>query len=89
MISVEYLCDAYIDQGRYIGEDPVGYKCMNPARFEVETDKRLICQSCAILTELEPLRLTFKEPWGREYQSKIFKTALEALHPISPIKDLE
>lgn len=32
LCNVEFVsCDAYIDQGRKIGDDPVGYKCMKQA----------------------------------------------------------
>lgn len=52
-------CDAYVDQGKYIGDDPVGYKCYQAAVHRVG-DKDL-CDWCY----RHQSRITFK-PGKRE-----------------------
>lgn len=43
------MCDALVDQGRYIGDDTVGYKCTRPATKRVCICSRPIdlCDWCA------------------------------------------
>jgi len=53
--GVEFvMCDGYIDQGRFIGDDPVGCKCSAPATRETE-DGYDVCDWCAS----NPERVTF------------------------------
>lgn len=51
------LCDILIDQGKYIGNDPVGFACTNEAKYEINSIH--ICERCFDLIKLEPSRVTF------------------------------
>lgn len=61
----ELVCEAMIDQRRYIGTDPVGYKCGNVASGEVAFEGRndlkpvRVCDRCRAMLESEPERVTF------------------------------
>lgn len=55
--DTEYiLCDARIDQGRYIGEDPIGYGCSNQAKYEI--GGLHLCEECKTMLKDEPERIT-------------------------------
>ena len=59
-------CDCLVDQGRYIGEDPVGYACFNLTEGR-KTDEGLdICEWCY----QHPERITFYPVPYRERQQK-------------------
>jgi len=54
---VQPICDMLIDQDRYIGSDPVGHYCGNPASH-VLCGSHFICDSCAELLQSNPSRVT-------------------------------
>lgn len=70
-----YKCDALVDQDRYIGSDPVGYKCSRDAVNEV--GGALLCEFCREIWLNEPSRLSFVRI-GRYYQDKIYSEILKA-----------
>ncbi len=57
---VPRICKALLDQGRYIGEDPIGHACGQPATVErtVEGRPYELCESCYQLLLEEPERVT-------------------------------
>ena len=63
------MCDAYVDQGRSIGNDPVGFKCGAQACYVV--DGHDLCSRCADLLEREPDRVHF-ETHDDEQDESIF-----------------
>ena len=58
-------CQAYIDYGRFIGDDPVGHCCINKASSEatIIVDGKFkyfrVCDHCKKLIEEEPERISF------------------------------
>jgi hypothetical protein len=49
-ITVPYRCEALIDQGRTIGDDPVGHACMQKATvvyWKNNGPRRFLCSDCA------------------------------------------
>jgi hypothetical protein len=59
------MCDAYVDQGRYIGEDPVGYKCCQYATNKYWGVPGLcldLCNDCLVMIRTEPERIKFILP---------------------------
>jgi len=91
--NVLYVCDMLVDQERKIGDDPVGYKCGNPACCElplggciykgVRSDSgcALICRACLAIHKNEPQRLTLPLRYGKEWQEylvkEVYKNMLE------------
>lgn len=71
-------CDALVDQGRKVGGDPVGYRCQQPAEFEVQNGP-LLCVACQFMLAQEPKRLKFRQPWGSEYQLKKIRKIMAGL----------
>jgi hypothetical protein len=65
-VQIFYKCDFYVDQGRKIGDDPVGYKCSNDAVMELEIGA-LICKNCL---QIESTRLTLGKVYGYYTQYK-------------------
>lgn len=59
------FCECLIDQDRYIGSDPVGYKCMNTAVWVIGGAGILIgkkfCDDCKKIREETPERITFPQ----------------------------
>jgi hypothetical protein len=58
------MCDAYIDRGRKIGEDPVGYKCCKildkSSSFNWHVvDDHEVCDCCYELMLKESERVSF------------------------------
>jgi hypothetical protein len=54
MREIPYLCEVLLDQGRYIGDDPVGYACRQPAKWEytlMPPLSYLLCDSCKNILE--------------------------------------
>jgi hypothetical protein len=74
MTTVPWLCDALVDQNRYIGKDPVGYKCSRPAAFE-HTLGFLLCEECREM--LDSGRITVPSQFGREYQKAVFDSVIK------------
>ena len=56
------MCDALIDQGRSIGDDPIGFKCTKTATQR--HNERDLCPTCAETLAREPERISFAT--GRE-----------------------
>ena len=56
-ILIPFKCDSFIDQGLYIGEDPIGHSCSNDATKEL--DEILLCDSCVEILKDNPERLSF------------------------------
>lgn len=68
------FCDALVDQKRYIGDDPVGFRCGNhfPAynacdecskiiEVTIRGTKRDLCERCFEILKSEPSRISFGE----------------------------
>ena len=51
------MCDALIDQGRSIGDDPIGFKCTKPATQR--HDEKDLCLTCEEILAQEPERISF------------------------------
>lgn len=75
MFTISMICECLVDQNRYIGSDPIGYKCSRPAAHEMECGdgrKFLICAECFQMTLTEPDRIDFHSlPLGSEGQQKL------------------
>jgi hypothetical protein len=56
------VCDAYQDQGHYIGDDPVGCGCARPAETTIRIDGKLIdmCMYHRQMLDEEPERISFR-----------------------------
>ncbi len=75
-----------VDQHRYIGTDPVGFKCGNAAETELEPGGPLICPTCQHLLMVEPHRVTM--PYitlGVEGQRNLMREIATQLLLTSPI----
>lgn len=57
MPTIAYKCEALLDQGHYIGDDPIGSACANDADFVY--NGVAVCGHCKILIEQEPRRVSF------------------------------
>jgi len=60
---MQYRCEALVDQGKHIGEDPVGHACLKDAPIAVIDDRgmaRWLCAECC--SDLERHR---DKPGGR------------------------
>ena len=70
--KIPFRCDALVDQKRYIGEDPVGYKCSREAKWEAP-DGFLLCDGCLAMFKdpKQIYRLTFVPPYGAAYQKGV------------------
>jgi len=51
------MCDAFIDQGKYIGDDVIGFKCCKIATVKTK-DGTDLCDTCFQLLSEEPQRVT-------------------------------
>lgn len=60
MATTLILCAARIDQGRYIGNDPVGFQCSNYGTQVVWIDGLSwhLCDRCKNLLASDPARVT-------------------------------
>jgi len=60
-VKLYYKCEAHIDQGRYIGDDPVGCKCSQDATYEWahEGYSVAICNDCRKKIFSSPERISF------------------------------
>ena len=54
-------CECLIDQGRYIGDDSVGYACSNRVTKKATSEYGTfyLCDSCFELLSKDPLRITY------------------------------
>ncbi len=77
---VSLMCEALIDQGRVIGQDPVGYRCSRPATYEILSTGHLICDRCRKLILESPELVTLPiGPHGAEVQKAIICRAFREL----------
>lgn len=75
-----FFCEMLLDQGRFIGGDPVGRKCQNQATHELKMSGHLICESCSKLLEEEPERVTIPPiAYGREGQKRLAEHILASM----------
>ena len=58
-ITMPYPCDLLVDQKRFVGKDPVGYRCTNAAKWELEGLR--FCDKCRTMLFEEPMRLDIRE----------------------------
>lgn len=72
--DLPYVCDGLVDQGRYIGDDPVGYKCSRKAMWFDERG-RLWCAYCYE----NPDRVQFIPPWGIDTQDTMIRLAVRSV----------
>jgi hypothetical protein len=56
LYPIKKYCDGLIDQGRFIGSDPVGHRCVEPP-IVVDRYGHFICESCEKM--LSTGRVTF------------------------------
>ena len=56
-MNINFICDMLIDQGRYIGGDPMGFKCTNSATLKI--GNHLLCDRCKQLYLNRSQRLHF------------------------------
>lgn len=75
-MKISLKCDAYVDQNRYIENDPVGYKCFNDAEYEHDIGF-LLCEKCSIMFKEQPRRIILYPPYGKEYQKIIINDYLK------------
>ena len=76
-ITIPLFCDALIDQGRYIGDDPVGYSCMREAVTRVGGFD--LCARCAAMLIDEPDRIMLPQVPGRVWAPGVLKNLLTNL----------
>jgi hypothetical protein len=75
-VRIPLKCEAFIDQGRKIGDDPVGYSCHLPAVTENE-EGYLLCAYCADLYQVLSPRLSFLPgPHGVDVQAQLLRKAI-------------
>lgn len=56
LCGIEFeMCDAYVDQGRKIGSDPMGYKCT-----KLDYQDFRVCSTCFDLLQFIPHRVSFR-----------------------------
>jgi len=67
-IKIYPMCDMLVDQNRYIGNDPVGYKCLNRADYEI--GDYFICENCWKKYIHEPHRITLGLPTVKMWHDK-------------------
>lgn len=77
--DITYKCDLLIDQGRKIGDDPIGYKCSQDAAYEL--GGYLVCEECKNIVMENPERLTYPpvECSGKDYQNAIISRTIKGL----------
>ena len=78
---IKPFCEALIDQDLYVGCDPVGYGCSNPANWRAPLGDGfdiLLCDRCKAMMAESPERLTLR---GREPQARdeLYKRLIEEL----------
>lgn len=79
--TIAFKCEGLIDQGRYIGDDPVGSACCQDATKETPSGY-LLCDRCTELLVSGSPRLTFLGgPHGIEYQQEIVSKYVRELRP--------
>lgn len=55
-IYLEYSCQSLIDQGKYIDDDPVGYRCSGKAKWNYLG--YFVCEKCKDMIQSEPERIS-------------------------------
>lgn len=77
-MKMELLCEMLIDQGRYIGSDPVGHACRNVGTHTF--NGYVICLDCVEEIKKDSKRITFPPiPLGIIGQVEIYKSVLESI----------
>ncbi len=66
--AIYYPCEALLDQGRYIGDDPIGHSCCNDSVYEFAG--HVVCIECKLILEQEPERVSFYED-GSTLESRV------------------
>ncbi len=62
------FCDALIDQNRFIGSDPVGYRCVNPPSL-IDEFGHFLCLECADLLSTGRITLGITNYREAEYKT--------------------
>lgn len=76
-MKLQLHCEMLIDQGRYIGSDPVGHACHNVGTHTF--NGYVVCLDCVDKIKNEPERITFPSmPLGINGQVEIYKNLVEA-----------
>lgn len=75
--EIPFMCEMLVDQNRYVGDDPVGYRCTQAAAYEAPAGF-LLCEGCKEKLDREPHRITLpRPPFGKAYQEELAKKAVE------------
>ena len=79
--EVKLICDALVDQNKYIGDDPVGHACFNEAKYEtawIDGEPILLCEECSQILLTDLARLTFLTPYtGSQYQLEFARQTIK------------
>lgn len=80
-LHFQYMCDAYVDQEKMTGPNPVGYKCSRPATYEIKSG-HLLCESCGkMLGSEEFMRLSLPSiGFGYKHQEQLIRKTVENMH---------
>lgn len=83
-ITVSFRCEALIDQGRTIGDDPVGHACFREATLTVKDANglhRYLCGECAIAlrTQIGAIAARVTLPPASEEQGAVMTRIFENL----------
>lgn len=82
--KMHYMCEALVDQDRYIGTDPVGYSCSHMGVVEVnhpedQTYGWLLCNRCNEMSMNEPHRITLRGPKTWEQREEAYKQIMKRI----------
>lgn len=70
MLSFRYVCEAFVDQGRMIGNDHVGRACSKDATHVFDTG-HLLCEECLEMIYDGSGRISLRsQPLGIDGQEK-------------------
>jgi hypothetical protein len=75
-MELNYICEMLVDQNRYIDDDPIGYKCSSPAKWESK-EGYLFCDRCKNLIGFG--RLTLPSIYGLNYQQESIRQAVKQI----------
>jgi hypothetical protein len=80
--KIGYICEALIDQNRYIGSTLVGHCCSHQATHKVDYDKDhnwIVCDRCRVMLLEEPDRITLSYPKTDEQRTEWYNNALKMI----------
>ncbi len=81
------MCNMLIDQGRYIGTEPLGSVCYNEATWET-AEGYLVCDRCREMIKANSDRVSFPlRPFGVEQQKVAINKFIKSLESLPKIKD--